>query len=49
MGWITRVQFPAGAGTFLLCHFIQKGSGAHPASYPMGSRASFPRSRVARL
>jgi hypothetical protein len=35
----SRVRFPAGAGNFLLHHREQNGSGAHPASYPMGTRA----------
>jgi len=30
------------AGNFSLHHNIQKGSGAHPTSYPMGNRGSFP-------
>jgi hypothetical protein len=38
----SRVRFPAGAGNFSLHHRVQNGSGAHPASYPMGSRCSFP-------
>jgi hypothetical protein len=33
-----RVRFPAGAGNFSLHHRVQNGSGAHPASYPMGTR-----------
>jgi hypothetical protein len=43
----SRVLFPAGAGNFPLHHRVQNGSGAHPASYPMGTRGSFPRSKVA--
>jgi hypothetical protein len=35
------VRFPAGAGNFSLHHRVQNGSGAHPASYPMGTRDSF--------
>jgi hypothetical protein len=35
-------RFPAGAGNFSLHHRVQNGSGAHPASYPMGTRGSFP-------
>jgi hypothetical protein len=35
------VRFPAGAGNFSLHHRVQNGSGAHPASYPMGTRGSF--------
>jgi hypothetical protein len=37
-----KVRFPAGAGNFSLHHRVQNGSGAHPASYPMGTRGSFP-------
>jgi hypothetical protein len=36
----SRVRFPAGAGNFSL-HRVQNGSGAHPASCPMGTRGSF--------
>jgi hypothetical protein len=35
----TRVQFPAGTGNFSLHHRVQTASGAHPTSYPMGTRA----------
>jgi hypothetical protein len=38
----SRVQFPEGAGNFSLHHRVQNGSGFHPASYPMGTRGSFP-------
>jgi hypothetical protein len=37
--WDSRAQFPVGAGNFSLCHHVQNGSGAHPAPYPMGTRA----------
>jgi hypothetical protein len=37
----SRVRFPAGAENFSLHHRVQNGSGAHPASYPMGARGSF--------
>jgi hypothetical protein len=37
----------AGSGSFLLHHRVQTGSGAHPASYPMGTRGSFPPGREA--
>jgi hypothetical protein len=37
-----RVRFPAGAVNFSLHPCIQNGSGTHPASYPMGTRGSFP-------
>jgi hypothetical protein len=43
----SRVQFPAWAGKFSLHHRIQNGSGAHPASYPMGTRGSFPGAKAA--
>jgi hypothetical protein len=35
----SRVRFPAEAGIFSLHHRVQTGSGAHPASYPMGTGA----------
>jgi hypothetical protein len=38
----SRVRFPAGAGYFSLHHRIQNGHGTHPASYPLGTRSSFP-------
>jgi hypothetical protein len=37
----SRVRFPAGAVNFSH-HRVQNGSGAHPASYPMRTRGSFP-------
>jgi hypothetical protein len=38
----SRVRFSAGAGNFSLHHrCVQNGSGAHPASYPMGTRGCF--------
>jgi hypothetical protein len=43
----TRVRFPAGAGNFSLHHRVQNGSGAHPASYPVGIRGSFSGSKAA--
>jgi hypothetical protein len=43
----STVRFPAGAGNFSLHHRGQNGSGAHPASYPMGTRGSFPGGKVA--
>jgi hypothetical protein len=43
----SRVRFPAGVGNFSLHHRVQNGSGAHPASYPMGTRGSFPRDKAA--
>jgi hypothetical protein len=43
----SRFRFPAGAGNFSLHHRVQNGSETHPASYPMGSRGSFPGGKVA--
>jgi hypothetical protein len=43
----SRVRFPAGAGNFSLHHCVQNGSGAHPASYPMGTRRCFRGSKAA--
>jgi len=43
----SRVRFPAGAGNFSLNYRVQNGSGAHPASYPMGTRCSFPGGKAA--
>jgi hypothetical protein len=40
----SRVRFPAGAGNF---SHVQNGSGAYPASNPMGSRGSFPGGKAA--
>jgi hypothetical protein len=38
----SRAQFLAGAGNFSLHHYVLNGSGDHPASYPLGTRGSFP-------
>jgi hypothetical protein len=35
-GWMAGVRFPAGARDFSILHSVHTGSGAHPASYPMG-------------
>jgi hypothetical protein len=43
----STVRFPAGAGYFSLHHRVQNGYGAHPASYPMGTRGSFPGGKAA--
>jgi hypothetical protein len=43
----SSVRFPAGAGNCSLHHRDQNGSGAHPASYPMGNRGSFPGGKAA--
>jgi len=42
MGWTIGIQFLAGTGNLSLCHCIQPGSGAYPASYPVGTREFFP-------
>jgi hypothetical protein len=44
--WGSMLLFPAGAGNFSLHHRVQNGSGVHPASYPMGTRGSFPGDRA---
>jgi hypothetical protein len=38
----SRVRFPARAENFSLHRRVQNGSGTHSASYPMGTRSSFP-------
>jgi hypothetical protein len=45
----SRVPFPTGVGNFSLHHRVQNGSGAHPASYPMVTRVSFPGGKAAGL
>jgi hypothetical protein len=46
-GW-SVFQVLAGSGNSLH-HHIQAGSGAHPASYPMGTRGSFPGDKASRV
>jgi hypothetical protein len=41
------VRVLAGVRNFSLHHRVQNGSGAHPASYPVGMRGSFPRGKAA--
>jgi hypothetical protein len=41
------IRFPKGAGDFSLLHRVQTGSGAHPASYPLGKTGSFPGGKAA--
>jgi hypothetical protein len=48
MGWMIGVRVLAGAWNFSQDHCIQTGPGAHPASYPMGTRDSFPWAEAAR-
>jgi hypothetical protein len=40
--WAAGIRFPVGAGDFSMFHSVQTGSGAQAASYPMGTRGSFP-------
>jgi len=40
---MSEVRFPEGAGNSSLRYRVQTCFGAHPASYPMGTRGSFPR------
>jgi hypothetical protein len=42
-----EVLFPVAGGNFSLRHHVQTGSGAHPASYPMGTGSSFPGGKAA--
>jgi hypothetical protein len=41
------VRFPAESVYFSLFHRVQTGSGAHSASYPMGTGDSFPGRKAA--
>jgi hypothetical protein len=43
----SRLRFSARPGNFSLHHRVQNGSGVHPASYPMGTRGSFPGNKAA--
>jgi hypothetical protein len=43
------VRFLSGAGNFSLHHRVQNGSGAHPASYLMGTGGSFPGGKAAQF
>jgi hypothetical protein len=43
----SRVRFSAGAGNFSLHHRVQNGCGAHPVSYPTGTKGSFPGDKAA--
>jgi hypothetical protein len=47
-GW-SRVWVAAGTGNFSLHHHVQTGSGAHTASYLIGTRGSFPGGKVVGL
>jgi hypothetical protein len=43
----SRIRVPAGARNFSLHHRVHNGSGTHPASYPTGTRGSFPVDKAA--
>jgi hypothetical protein len=43
----SRVRLSVRTGNFSLHHRVQNGSGAHPASYPMGTEGSFPGGKAA--
>jgi hypothetical protein len=43
----SRVRVAARAENFSFHHRIQTGSGAHPASYPVDNRGSFPGAKAA--
>jgi hypothetical protein len=43
----SRVRFPGGGWEFSLHHRVQNGSEPHSASYPMGTRGSFPGGKAA--
>jgi hypothetical protein len=45
--WDSWATGTGGAGNFSLHHPVQPGSGAHPASYPMGTRGPFPGGKAA--
>jgi hypothetical protein len=45
--WGSRVRFPAGTGNFSPHHRVQNGPEAQAASYPMGTRGSFPGDKAA--
>jgi len=46
VGW-SGLRLPAATGNFSPYHRVQTGSGADPASYPMGIRDSFSGSKAA--
>jgi hypothetical protein len=41
-----RVRSPAGSRDFSCSLCVQTGSGAHPASYPVGTGGPFPRGKA---
>jgi hypothetical protein len=45
--FIIFTLLPVTTGNFSLHYRVQNGSEAHPASYPMGTRSSFPGDKAA--
>jgi hypothetical protein len=43
----SRVRLSAGVGNFSLHYRVKNGSGAHPASYQMGTMGSIPGGKAA--
>jgi hypothetical protein len=46
MGWTIGIRFPEEV-RFLSLNTIQTCCGAHPTSYPKGTKGTFPRGKVA--
>jgi hypothetical protein len=46
MGWTIGVRSPTGAEDFFSSPCSQTGSGAHPASYPVGTGGPFPQGKA---
>jgi hypothetical protein len=47
VGWMTRIWFLTGEKGLFIYYCIQTGSGAHPASYSMGTNESLPKGTAA--
>jgi hypothetical protein len=46
--WPVSVPGRGNDRTFSFYHYVQTGSGAHPATYPMGTRNSYPMGKAAK-
>jgi hypothetical protein len=46
MGWTIGIRSPTGAEDFYSSPCVQTVSGAHPASYPVGTGGPFPRGKA---
>jgi hypothetical protein len=44
---MSRVRFPVDEGNCYFSLRVQKDSGAHPASYPLGTEVSYPGGKAA--